>query len=415
RPLLALLVHWLLLAIVCTGVIIFFGNSVPSPSNANLRHWDAEWYFQIKTVGYYYEPTQMGPLAFFPLFPFVWKLSMLNEWGISLLNLLVFSVSFFYIARTLKMGFISSLLFLSTPSLLFCFIPYSEALFFMSSTIILIGLYKKNEPMILVGMCLAGFSRSVNIVLMPALVFTYVTAYGITARTIRFLCIAAISLTAAAFLVFWVQYLYTGQWLAFFDMQKQWHRTLQLPKLPVTTLSTKVLWLDIAALFISLMALLDGAIEFVRVFIRREKASLAPEVLFSIAYLAIMGFLAVFYSGVWPGQYGSSIMSINRFVFAGPYFIFYIRSRAARDRSLESNLTFVVALLVAFLCGGVYEKLPFLQSYTMTICYFGGIGLYLTLYFLSVKKQGFRLFFYTANLLIMAILFFDFLGYGWVG
>jgi len=279
----------------------------------------------------------------------------------------------------------------------------------------LIGLHKKSEPMIIIGMCLAGFSRSVNIVLIPALVYTYVCNHGFSAKTIRFVLTATIFLSASALVVFWIQYLYTGQWFAFFNMQKQWHRTLQMPTLPLTTLSPKVLWLDVAALFISTLALFDAAAEFIHILLRKGKATFNAATHFSMAYLAIMGFLAVFYSGIWPGQHGSSIMSINRFVFAGPYFIYYMYNRSKKERTIQSGLIYGLALLVALIGTGIYEKLPFHPNYAMTLCYFGTIALYLTLYFFAFHKRPLKILFYTTNVVIMTILFFDFLGYGWVG
>jgi hypothetical protein len=415
QPLLALLSHLVLLATLYITAVALFGNRLPLLSNARLRHWDAEWYFRIKKTGYEYIAGKQGTLAFFPLFPFLWKFTGLNEIGVSLLNLVMFLVSFLYLARTLKIGFTSSLLFLSTPSLIFCFIPYSEALFFMSSTIILIGLYKRSDPMIILGICLAGFSRSVNIVLIPALAFTYVLNYGFSFKTIRVVLMATIFLAAAAMTVFWIQYLYTGKWLVFFDMQRQWHRSLQMPTLPLTTLSTKVLWLDVIALFISTLALFDAAAEFIHMMFGKEKASFGAATHFSMAYLSIMGLLAVFYSGIWPGQQGSSIMSINRFVFAGPFFISYVCGRSAKARTMQSRLIFLLALLVTLFAAGAYKKLSFLAGYPLTIGYFAAIALYITLYFRAFEKEALKLFFYAINATLMVLLLFDFLGYGWVG
>lgn len=415
QPLLALLLHWLVLTTLCITVTAVFGNQLPLLNNTNLCHWDADWYFRIQKTGYSYVEGQQGTLAFFPLFPLVWKFTLLSGKGISLLNLFIFSVSFYFLARTLKLGLASSLLFLSTPSLLFCFLPYSEALFFMSSTIILVGLHKQSEPMIIIGMCLAAFSRSVNIVLIPALAFTYVCNYGFSVKTIRFVLAATVCVSVAVLVVFWIQYLHTGQWFAFFNMQKLWHRTLQMPTLPLTTLSTKVLWLDITALFIATLALFDAAAEFIQIMWRKEKARFSAPAQFSMAYLAIMGFLAVFYSGIWPGQHGSSIMSINRFVFAGPYFIWYIWNRSEKERTLQSRIIFVSALLITFIAAGVYEKLPFHRNYAITLGYFITIAVYIALSFLTFQKPVLKALFYTSNVIIMTLLFFDFLGYGWVG
>ncbi|HEY4147670.1 MAG TPA: hypothetical protein VGM41_02010, partial [Chitinophagaceae bacterium] len=412
QPLAALLLHWMLLALLCTSAIVLFGNRLPALTNLHLRHWDAEWYYLIKKRGYDYIAGRQGTMAFFPLFPFLWKFSFLNEEGISLFNALIFSASFWWLARTLKLGFVSSLLFLSTPSLLFCFIPYSEALFFMSSTILLIGLHKKNDPLIIAGMCLAAFSRSVNIVLIPALLYTYVLNYGLSAKTIRFVLAATLCVTAATMVVFWIQYLSTGQWYVFFDMQKQWHRSLQLPTLPLTTLSTKVLWLDVIALFVAVLAAGDTVMEAIRVLLRREKAGYSAMAQFSMVYIALMGFLAVFYSGIWPGQHSSSIMSLNRFVFAGPYFICYCYERSAKSKTILSGLLFLSALSVALCSAGIYEKLSFLGSYPVTLCYFAAIGLYITLYYFAFHRRELKLFFYSIHVITMILLLFDFLGYG---
>ncbi len=170
----------LLAAIIChiiAFILIYFllyqlGFISVYPTNSNLVNMDASWYKDIRDDGYYYSDTTTSPMAFFPLFPYVWKLTGLNSIGISIFNYLIFLLGFSLLSKHLKLNFKQNLLFLSTPSLFFCFIPYSESLFFLGSVILLIGLNKDNIIIVVTGHIITTFSRSVGVVFIPAYIFT---------------------------------------------------------------------------------------------------------------------------------------------------------------------------------------------------------------------------------------------------
>ena len=70
-----------LYVILCLiGLIEYF------PNNVNLVSWDAVWYNGIKDNGYYYDPSRQSSVAFFPLFPYLWRLIGVNAVGISFFN-----------------------------------------------------------------------------------------------------------------------------------------------------------------------------------------------------------------------------------------------------------------------------------------------------------------------------------------
>jgi len=117
-------------------------------SNDEMLHWDAEIYDKIRRNGYNLQ-TAGGDyiFAFFPLFPFLWKLSHLPPSGIALINYLLFITSVIILMNVMskkKDGHKAAdmAVWLSTPMLAVFLIPYTEGLFMLTSTIALYGLYR---------------------------------------------------------------------------------------------------------------------------------------------------------------------------------------------------------------------------------------------------------------------------------
>ena len=107
-------------------------------SEKHFLNWDAAHYFTIKNEGY-----QGFLVAFFPLFPLVWKLTHLNVFGIVILNALLYFSSVYFLVSKMKLTSLELVLYLSVPSAVFYYLPYSESLFFLSSTLLILGV--KNE------------------------------------------------------------------------------------------------------------------------------------------------------------------------------------------------------------------------------------------------------------------------------
>jgi len=134
------LLHFAFLGILYSAYRIYTEQPVlPSEKDLSIV-WDGYHYTNIKNDGYSYNPARQSNVAFFPGFPYLWKYSGLNAFGISLINLLLFLTGLFFLVREFAIRQRDALLFLSLPSLFFMFVPYSEALFFAASSILLIGL-----------------------------------------------------------------------------------------------------------------------------------------------------------------------------------------------------------------------------------------------------------------------------------
>ena len=89
-------------------------------SEQNLLNWDAIHYFSISKKGY----DSSFIVAFFPLFPMIWKFLHLGIYGIVFFNAILFLISFSALVKTMHLKREEVLLFLSVPSFLFFYLQH---------------------------------------------------------------------------------------------------------------------------------------------------------------------------------------------------------------------------------------------------------------------------------------------------
>src|ERR1700749_4942544 len=61
------------------------------PTEQNIASWDGGWDRALGVNGYQFDRDSPSNSGFFVLLPLVWKLSHLNAWGMSVLNILFFA------------------------------------------------------------------------------------------------------------------------------------------------------------------------------------------------------------------------------------------------------------------------------------------------------------------------------------
>ncbi len=153
-----ILIHLFILLVLA---LIFRSAEITTllPGNHNLTNWDAGWYYSIVQHNYVFHENVQSNLAFFPLFPYLWKLLNVSFAGISIINGIIFYIGFFILSVTFKIPWQKGLVLLSVPSLFFCFTAYSESLFYLCSVCLLCGLKLDNKPLKFAGAFLAGLTR----------------------------------------------------------------------------------------------------------------------------------------------------------------------------------------------------------------------------------------------------------------
>lgn len=307
RPLfLAILIYQVILVVSLILLNLYYDGMLLT--KAAYLHWDAEHYYSIKEHGY-----EGINIAFFPFFPLLWKVSQLSVFAVSALNGLVYLVSFFLLAKIIKLRPAEALLYLSIPSSIFYFLPYSESVFFANSLLIIIGLKNNKTHLVFIGLFLCSLSRPAFTVFFPALIIVEFL-YHNWKVAIRHLSLYLIAILAGLVIVGYIQFLDTDKWFQFFSIQKHWGNYLQVPKLPLTS------WGDDFIIRLDGVALLAGLLSgtFLAGYLLKlkplRKFKVPKEVIFSLAYLGGITLSVLLFRG-------GSLFSLNRFVFTTPFII----------------------------------------------------------------------------------------------
>lgn len=313
------LLHFLLLAIILVGGS-YLGWLPIKWVIIKLAPWDPSWYRNIAVNGYSYNASEQSSVAFFPMFPLLWRLLGVGEYGMSLVNLLLLVSGLVIIAKQYKLNSAEALFISATSGFFYCFLPYSEAVFFFTSVILLVG-YNRNSLFITVlGVLLASISRSAAVVFIPSIVLVELLTWQqgqtynkvMRALTLLGACMAGIVIVA------YIQFVDTGEWFVFGTASKMWNKRLQFPTLPLKTWDNlRMLFYDTAALAAGLIAGFVLVFFLIRKLINRV-AIYKPDLVFSLAYLGGMALIALIY-GV-QGEHETYINSLNRYIFCTSFF-----------------------------------------------------------------------------------------------
>jgi hypothetical protein len=368
----------------------------------NFLNWDAEHYHWIKENGY-----EGFRIAFFPLFPLIWRVLHVDVFGIVLVNGIIFLVSFFLLVRDLKLSVVEILTYISVPSFIFFFLPYTESIFFLSSAVLLIGLKYDKVPLVCLGLFVATLSRPAFTIFIPALIISELLGGNKNKLLIRLGIYLAVTLVGM-FLVATIQYLDTGEWFKFFGVQKGWGNELQFPRLPLTSWAGGlIVRLDGVALLIGVIA--GGFLAALLLRLRSiREINISKEVIFSLAYLGGITLSVLIFRG-------GSLFSLNRFVFATPFIIvafnFWFRQKF---NFKPKQLLFIFGLIFLFwLLLGSYTHIQTLARFLL-------LTFYVSLIFIMKSdkipvKNLATVLLILLNITFQIIFYIRFLNGGWVG
>jgi hypothetical protein len=388
------------------GLIILLLTQLFYPGLLNSQNFlnaDAGHYSWIRINGY-----EGFRVAFFPLFPLIWKTLSVGIYGIVIFNAVLFLFSFYLLIRALKATPWETVLYLSIPGFIFFYFPFSESVFFAASTILLIGLMGRKVHFILIGLLLSTLARPAFAIFIPALVITEFFGEKIIRQTFIRLMLYLAVILAGICIVGLVQYIYTGEWFRFFSVQEEWGNKLQVPKLPLTSWAGGlIVRLDGAALLFGVTA---GIVLLLWIFKFRifKMMDIPKEVVFSLAYLAGISISVLLFRG-------GCLFSLNRFVFAVPFIIVAVNFLKKQDIRLNYRnlLTGFLLIFIFFLLFGSYNHIQNLLNFML-------LSLYLSL-ILVIKSRNDKVSRYAMILLTGINIFFQiffyirFLNGGWIG
>ncbi len=324
-----------------------------------LCQFDCGWYQSIINEGYIFDPGKQSNVAFFPLFPFVWKVLGISSVWMALVNAVVYIVAILYVCKQLAIPTKSTLVFCFVGMITFLLVPYSESFFFAASAVMLVGFYKEKNTLLFLGICLAIFTRSASMVFIIAFCVMIILALINKERNKVLNFSIAIFLSAlCTAIVFGIHHYYTGVWNGFFITQSYWDFELQVPHIPFIQGAWPITLFDSSALLVGLVScvmLVMYAVECVfnhknKIVIFKEK--LRPHELFSLLYLAGCTFIVVLFLG-------GTLRSLGRFVFSTPFYLVFITIFITQRIQISWNWKLfcgVVLALVLILPKGQYPE-----------------------------------------------------------
>lgn len=211
-------------------------------TDEGMSHWDAGHYKSIRDNGYDLQKgSKEWAYAFFPLFPWIWKVTALNSIGTGILNSLLFVISLILLAhvfipdntpaRQKRMLYILALVL---PGTVAYSIPYTESVFLFSFSIACFGLKRGMKWLFFLGFMLVGLTRPAVTILLFSMIasdiyFVFTSRKHLVKPAEAALRI--IPLLLGTFLAMLVQHHFSGEWFKFMDIQSAWgDQHLQIPK-----------------------------------------------------------------------------------------------------------------------------------------------------------------------------------------
>jgi len=208
-------------------------------NNDNTLQWDALHYFHIKNYLYDKSKNEITVItpAFFPLFPIVWRASMLGGFAISILNYFIFCTALAILLSIFiddnKQKYLMFSLSIMLPQTVSFIIPYSESVFMLCIAIVALAMHKQNYLLFFWGMFLIGLCRPASSFIAIAFVGVELIFFYKNKNMLAFIKNCFINITPLIlgyFVAIFIQFIGTNNWHSLADAQKNWPYNLGIPK-----------------------------------------------------------------------------------------------------------------------------------------------------------------------------------------
>ena len=332
-------------------------------TNDRYIQWDGEHYNRIKNHGYNIEKAGGDYIfAFFPLFPFIWKISNLPPIGIIFLNYVFFSFSIIILLKLLtesKNYITNIILSLSLPGIIVFLIPYTEATFMLMTSVGIYGLIKKKYWIYFLGFILASLTRPSFTFLLLSIIgteFFYLVKHKNLKSGIINSIIRIAPLLIGTLVVSLIQYTQgSGGLFKFIEVQKYWKNILSVPH-NLRDWSHEGFGINIGVIFFIFIPLLVLLFQLFYNQLTDKKNKQILDYKSPKDYLLILSILYLIGNSLFIILFrGGSLHCLFRFTMCSPFFYILIFIAFDYLRHVPLNIRFFVistfALLSLFVLG----------------------------------------------------------------
>ena len=414
----ALLLHvGILLSAYAT--LYAFGMLPVLPDNTNLLSWDAGLFYRLSQTGY--DDATSGINAFFPLLAGIWHLTGFSAIQISVFNAGCALGGMALLGWAFRLTGRQMLVALSGPMLLFLFVPYAEALFFLWGSCLLAGLHRQRLGLVVLGLLGACLTRSAATLLIPAYLFAELLWWhrgSWSAWQWGRLGAGILTCVGAVGTVMLIQYRSHGDAWAFYKVHALWGQAWRLPTTVLhSSAGINVLWLDATALVVAILSVVSCLVlglRWLRSWFGPSSAEPPSKaVLFSLGYCVGAAFFIVFYQD-------ADLVGLGRYILASPFFVVLLWQAWALPVATVRRLAAAVlgaGLIVVLTLGGIWGFDSFYPG--QALVYFGLLLLYPLAYLavnprLSSRYREISTALYVINILGMIYLHNLFLQVIWI-
>ncbi len=304
-----------------------------------MYRWDAALYRKIADNGYSIQAAGGDYIfAFFPLFPFLWKLSGLNAIQISLANYFFFAASLviltlLFTRKDAKQRWRYLVVLTGIPMLVVFLVPYTEGLFMITMTLALYGILRNRYVLYFTCALLASMTRQSVSVLILAFFFTELYFFFRHRSFINSMIswsLKILPIVIGTAIVSVIQLMYkSNHLLKFIEVEKYWGYKLQWPgiftdwaheqfctNLPLVTIVLPLLTLFVAYTAVkNLLSKSDKPVHNYQII--HENASSEYLCILSVIYIIGIILTILFFRG-------GSLNGLSRYVFCTPFFVIFL-------------------------------------------------------------------------------------------
>ncbi len=332
----------------------------------NSCRWDAVGYFHIRDN--YYNKND-ADYAFFPLFPFVWKISGIGILFIGLFNYLLFGISITIFSFLFLKNVTTSLterlcvftVSLTLPPIVIYYIPYADALLTLTFALAVFGLIKNNYWLFFISILLFAMTRpifaivGISFIIMDVL---YFIKHKNSRHFFKELSLKLIPLVMGTLIVFFMFYLNSGSFMKYFEcVNKYWNTHFSIPD-KIMDWSIESFGMNVFTIF---FIILPSAILFINYFwseIHSDKTTELQSIFngntdFVKTYFfnnALIYFWGVFLYVVF--FQAGSLNGLSRYIIASPFFfifLFYFYPNFKKIKLNKFAIIFIFITVASFM------------------------------------------------------------------
>ena len=329
------------------------GIGTEVPNAVTLMRWDAGMYESLMREGYTYPDERCNNTGQYILFPMVWRLLHVGVVGISIANMVLFSVSFAIVCVMYPVSTKEKFLWLTTPSLYFMGVPYSESLFCFLTVLLFYAIKNNLKWLIWLSLVLLSLTRATAIFLIPSLLIMELISNDrklILKSTATYLVNYALPIMGGLAIFVLIQYYQVGIWFAYFKQQiKYLGHEWAFPKLPFQDYfgGPRVIWLCGLAALVCVVSLVVLAKHVYKWIVRNEKFD--DKILtLTLSYFPLVLFSIVFCNPTWGGN-TTNIFGLHRYTLCTPFifvFLYHVIGDSARFKTKQFVYIFLLSNVI---------------------------------------------------------------------